>query len=199
MKNLKARNLLLIGLISTGLFGFESTSFAFGKKDKAPASIDGNRLENRKEYKDMKSTLAHIENDQTRIEFYKAELKANRKADLAIETHMSKKELKKAKADLKRDKKYLKIDRRDLKSDQQVAICDAKKSERATKKDLRQAKRELRRDLLFNRSDELTADAEAIQNLESKLEKQENHTAWIKEDVDEFFAYLDEEIDETLA
>lgn len=199
MKNLKARNLLLIGLISTGLFGFESTSFAFGKKDKSPTSIDGNRLENRKEYKDMKKTLANIENDQIRIEFYKAELKANKDANLAIQTHMSRKELRKAKADLQRDKKYLKIDRRDLKADQQVAICDAKKSERTTKKELRQAKSDLRRDLMFNRTDELTADVEAIQNLEAKLEKQENHTAWIKEDVDEFFAYLDEEIDETIA
>src|SRR5690606_684611 len=144
---------------------------------------------NRKEYKDMKHTLSNIENDKIRIEFYKAELKANRKADLAIPTHMSKKELRKAKADLRRDKKYLKIDRKDLKSDQNVAICDAKKAERSTKQDLRQAKRELRRDLMFNRTEELTADVQAVQRLESKLEQQENQTAWIKEDADEFFAY----------
>lgn len=195
MKNLKARNLLLVGLISTGLFGFESTSFAFGKKDKEPISIDGNRLENRKEYKDMKHTLSHIENDKIRIDFYKAELKANRKADLVIPTHMSKKELRKAKADLRHDKKYLRIDKRDLKSDQNVAICDAKQDERAAKKDLRQAKRELRSDLFFGRTDELTADAELVQALEAKVLKQENETALIKEDADEFFAYLENEID----
>lgn len=195
MKNLKARNLLLVGLISTGLFGFESTSFAFGKKDKEPVSIDGNRLENRKEYKDMKHTLSHIENDKIRIDFYKSELKANRKADLIIPAHMSKKELRKAKADLKRDKKYLRIDRRDLKSDQNVAICDAKKQERAAKKDLRQAKFELRKDLFLGHTDELKSDAEAIQSLEAKVAKQENETALIKADVDEFFAYLDDEID----
>lgn len=198
MKNLKARNLLLVGLISTGLFGFESTSFAFGKKDKEPVSIDGNRLENRKEYKDIKNTLSHIENDKIRIDFYKSELKANRKADFVIPTHMSKKELRKAKADLRRDKKYLRIDRHDLISDQHVAVCDAKKQEREAKKDLRQAKYELRKDLFLGHTDELKSDAEAVQTLEAKVLKQENKTAWIKEDADEFFAYLNHEID-TLA
>ena len=195
MKHLKARNLLLVGLISTGLFGFESTSFAFGKKDKTPISIEGNRLENRKEYKDMKHTLSHIKNDQIRIDFYKSELKANRKADLVIPAHMSKKELRKAKADLRRDKKYLRIDRRDLKLDQNVAINDAKTEERAAKKGLRQAKFELRKDLMLGHTAELTDDAKRVQSWEAKVAKQKNKTAWIKQDVDEFFAYLDKEID----
>jgi hypothetical protein len=110
---------------------------------------------------------------------------------------MSKKELRKAKADLRHDKKYLKIDRKDLKSDQKVAIKEQKKDIRAVKKELRKAKWELQKDLWFGNSTEIELDADHVTFLSEKLEKEKNETLALENDVDEFFAYLDDEIDAT--
>ena len=194
MEKSKMRNLLLIGMIAMGTMG-TGTVFA---KDKETPSIEGNRLANRKEYKDMKSTLKRIEDDKARIVYHKDQLKINRESDQVIQAHMSKKELRKAKADLRRDKKYLRIDKRDLKNDQAVAIADKKMEERRLKKELRQAKRELRKDTRKENVADLEADIEKVALIIWKLEKEGKETAALEEDVDEFFAYLETEIEEVV-
>lgn len=195
METQKAKTWMLVGLISVGLMG---TGFSF-EKDKEVKSIEGNRLANRKEYKDMKLTMSRIDNDQARLLKHKSELKANKKADLVIAAHMSKKEVKKAKADLRRDKKYLRIDRKDLKSDQRVALKEAKKNERVIAKELREAKATLRKDLRKGNTAQLTADAQKVDYLTWKKDQAALSTARLEKDVDDFFAYLDDEIDETVA
>ena len=198
MKRQKARKtkeLLLGALLMTGI-ACSPAAFA-GEKEKP--SLEGNQLKNRTEYKSMLKTMERIEKDQARIEFYKAELKANKEAGKVIPAHMSKKELKKAKADLKRDKKHLKIDKRDLKKDQRYAIFKAENRAFYAKCDLRAAKRKLRRDLRKGNIDQLDADLAEVKRLEKEVNKKEEIASNLEEDVDEFFAYLEDEIDETLS
>ena len=194
MKKSKMRNWLLVGMMAIGTVGVSSV-FA---NDKETPSIEGNRLANRKEYKDIKNTLIRIEDDQKRIAYHREQLKLNKKGDLVIQAHMSKKEVRKAKADLRRDKKHLRIDKRDLKSDQAVAIHDQKKTERELKKELRVAKRELRKDTRQENVEDLEADIEKVALIIWKLEKQDKETAALEEDVNEFFAYLETEIDQVV-
>lgn len=185
---------MLVGMIS---FGVMNTGFSFDKKD--AKSLEGNRLKNRKEYRDMKNTMSRIEDDKARIALHKKELKENKEAELAIEAHMSKKELRKAKADLKRDKKYLKTDRKDLKADQRVAIKEAKKVEKECAKDLRLAKRELRKDIRQENTAEIESSAQRVEYLLSVKDELNNETASLEQDVDDFFAYLDDEIETTIS
>lgn len=194
MEKRKMRNLLLVGMIALGTVGASSV-FA---GDKESPSIEGNRLANRKEYKDIKNTLSRIEDDQARIAYHKEQLKINKENDQAIQAHMSKKEIRKAKADLRRDKKYLRIDKHDLKSDQALAIDDQKKEERELKKDLRHAKRELRKDTRQENVADLEADIENVALIIWKLEQEDKETAALEEDVDEFFAYLETEIEDVV-
>ena len=186
---------LLAGLLAfTATFGAGKAVAAEGESK----SIEGNRLSNRREYREMKKTMDRIVDDKSRIAMHKEAYKANKKSDLVIAAHMSKKEMRKAKADLKRDKRHLKIDRRDLKSDQKVALKEFKSAERECSKELREAKRELRRDLRKGNTAELTADAQRVDYLTWKKQKLSNETASLEEDVDEFFAYLDDEIDQVV-
>jgi hypothetical protein len=48
-------------------------------------------------------------------------------------------------------------------------------------------------------TDELQADVTLIQQIEIQLEKREPTSTNLEEAVDEFFTYLDDEIDETLS
>lgn len=185
---------MLVGMIS---FGVMNTGFSFDKKD--AKSLEGNRLKNRKEYRDMKNTMSRIEDDKARIALHKKELKENKEAELAIEAHMSKKELRKAKADLKRDKKYLKTDRKDLKADQRVAIKEAKAVEKECAKDLRLAKRELRKDIRQENTAEIESSAQRVEYLLSVKDELNNETVSLEQDVDDFFAYLDDEIETTIS
>lgn len=194
MKRQKIMSIALTALMTTGLMGVQATFAGEGEP-----KLKGNHLQNRVEYKDMKATMSRIDQDQARIEKYKAELKANREADDRIAIHMSKKNLKKAKADLKGDKKHLRIDRRDLKKDQQVAIISAHIQAYETWQELKEAKRKLRKDLRQDNASELAADIQRIETLTKQLEKEDQKTIALEQDVEEFFAYLDEEIDETLA
>lgn len=193
MKNNKINSWLFIGMITIGSLA-TSTALAGNIEGK---SIDENRLSTRKEYKDMKATLNRISDDQKRIDFHKAALKTNKQNGLVIESHMSKKELLKAKADLRRDKKFLKIDRKDLKNDQKVAIKAKRKAVCEDKKNLRSAKSELRKDLRQGNVSELDGDVEQIQIYTKVVESHQQESAKLEDDVDDFFALLDEEIDTT--
>lgn len=187
------KNVALAALLTTVSFG----STAFAGDDNTP-NIDDNRLKNRVEYKDMQVALDAIDESQARIEFYKQEKKANRKADKTIALHMSKKELRKARVDLAKEKAYLRIDKRDLKKDQKVAMKEERKEVRAAKKDLRQAKRKKRKS---DRQDDYSTfiqSSNKVDDLESKVEMEKQQSEALEEDVDEFFDYLDDEIDETL-
>lgn len=198
MKKLEFRNWMLVGMISFGMVGSGfSFDLPFVKKEEV-STLKGNRLQNRKEYKDMQNTMSRIEKDQERIAYHKEQYKLNKEAERTIPAHMSKKEVRKAKADLRRDKKYLRIDRRDLKSDQKVAIREAKQEERACAQQLREAKRDLRQDLRKNDTEKLKADALKVDYLQWKKEQQGIETASLESDVDTFFAYLDEEIDQVV-
>ncbi len=190
MEKLKLKNLFLIGTMVTGLLA-TTPSFAANEE----GSIKGNRFLHRKEYRDMKASMSRIEKDWERIAFHKEAFKANKEAGLIIESHMSKKEIRKAKADLKRDKKYLRIDKRDLQADQNTAIRQAKLEEKAAKKELCAAKRELRKDTRQGNIDELKADTALVEKLTLKKELKEKQTEALKDDVYAFFMYLDEEID----
>ena len=183
MKRQKAKTVLLGTLL---LAGIACSPAAFAGEEEKP-SIENNQLKNRVEYKSMQKTMDRIEKDQARIEFYKAEYKANKEAGETIKAHMSKKEWRKAKADLKRDKKYLKIDKRDLKKDQRVAIYEAEHKEFYAKVELWRAKRELRRDLRKGNISELDKDVAEVKRLEKQVEKREAIATNLEEDTDEFF------------
>lgn len=194
MEKLKVKNWLLVGMITAGMF---STTVTFAK-DKEVTSLKGNQLANRKEYRDMKATLSRIENDKARIDFKKKAYKNYKHSDMVIESHMSLKEKRKAKADLKRDKKFLRIDKRDLKNDQKYALAEQRKTQRETKKELCKAKCELRKDLRKGNTAELEGDAKHIALLTAQQEAKEKEHLALKEDVDDFFSYLDNEIDEVV-
>jgi len=187
------KSLFLVGMISAGTI---ATQFAFaGDGDK---KIEEHRLANRKEYKDMKRSMSNIQKDRERIVFHKSELKKNKEAGLKIESHMSKKEIRKAKADLRRDKKYLRIDKRDLAADQWVAIKAQDREKCQAKKDLRVAKREVRRDLRKGDAVEFAYDSARVQELYAKRDLEKQQSVALKEDVYEFFVLLDDEIDEVV-
>lgn len=193
MEKMKLKNLFLIGMITTGLMA-ATPSFAGNTE----GSIEGNRFLHRKEYKDMKATMSRIEKDRERIAFHKAEFKKNKEADLVIESHMSKKELRKAKADLKRDKKYLRIDKRDLQSDQNEAIRQSNEDRREVKKELRSAKKELRKDTRQGNTADLKKDVAQIEYLTLKKELKTKQSEALKDDVYAFFIYLDDEISDVV-
>lgn len=146
----------------------------------------------------MKATMSRIERDRERIAFHKAEFKKNKEAGLVIESHMSKKELRKAQADLKRDKKYLRIDKCDLQADQSTAIHQANSERKAVKKELRLAKKELRKDVRQGNTADLKADAALVETLTLKKELKTRQAEALKDDVYAFFIYLDDEISEVV-
>lgn len=186
-------SLFLVGMISASTI---ATQFAFaGDGEK---KIEDHRLANRKEYKDMKRSMSNIQKDRERIVFNKAELKKKKEAGLIIESHMCKKEIRKAKADLRRDKKYLRIDHRDLAADQWTAIKTQDQEKRQAKKELRVAKREVRKDLRKGNAAEFKADSLRLQALYDKKDQEKQESIALKEDVYEFFVLLDEEIDEVV-
>lgn len=193
MEKLKLKNLFVIGMMVAGLLA-TTPSFATNEE----GSIKGNRFLNRKEYKDMKVTMSRIERDKERIAFHKTAFKNNKEAGLAIESHMSKKEIRKAKADLKRDKKYLRIDKCDLQSDQYTAIHQANVETKAVKKELREAKKELRKDVRQENTADLKGDVALIENLELKKELKAKQAEALKDDVYAFSMYLEDEIDEVV-
>ncbi len=195
MEKMKLKNLFMIGTMVAGLL---ATTPSFAANENEGGSIKGNRFLNRKEYRDMKASMSRIENDRERIAFHKAALKKNKEAGLKIESHMSKKELRKAKADLKRDKKYLRIDKCDLYADQSVAIHQANLETKTAKKELREAKRELRKDARQGNTAEVKADVALVEQLELKKELKAKQAEALKDDVYAFFMYLDEEIDEVV-
>ena len=193
MEKLRLKNLFAIGMIAAGLMA-TTPSFAGNEE----GSIKGNRFLNRKEYRDMKASMARIENDRDRIAFHKTALKANKEAGLKIESHMSKKEIRKAKADLRRDKKYLRIDKCDLHADQSVAIREANLEAKAAKKELRAAKKELRKDERQGNTADLKGDVALVEKLTLKKELKEKQAEFLKDEVYAFFIYLDDEIDEVV-
>ncbi len=193
MEKLKLKNLFVIGMMIAGLLA-TTPSFAANEE----GSIKGNRFLNRKEYRDMKATMSRIERDKERIAFHKTAFKNNKEAGLVIESHMSKKELRKAKADLKRDKKYLRIDKCDLQADQYTAIHQANMETKAVKKELREAKRELRKDNRQGNTADLRGDVALIETLELKKELKAKQAEALKDDVYAFSMYLDDEIDEVV-
>lgn len=193
MEKMKLKNLFMIGTMVAGLL---ATTPSFAADDKG--SIEGNRYLNRKEYKDMKATMSRIERDRERIAFHKAEFKKNKEAGLAIESHMSKKELRKAQADLKRDKKYLRIDKCDLQADQATAIHQANLERKAVKKELRLAKKELRKDIRQGNTADLKSDVALVETLTLKEEVKEKQAEALKDEVYAFFIYLDDEISEVV-
>ncbi|WP_341907239.1 MULTISPECIES: hypothetical protein [Fluviicola] len=193
MEKMKLKNLFAIGTMVTGLLA-ATPSFAGNTE----GSIEGNRYQNRKEYKDMKASMSRIEKDRERIAFHKAEFKKNKEAGLVIESHMSKKELRKAQADLKRDKKYLRIDKCDLQADQATAVHQANLERKAAKKELRLAKKELRKDVRQENTADLKTDAALVETLTLKKELKSKQAEALKDDVYAFFIYLDEEIDEVV-
>lgn len=195
MEKMKLKNLFMIGTMVAGLL---ATTPSFAANENEGGSIKGNRFLNRKEYRDMKASMSRIENDRERIAFHKAALKKNKEAGLKIESHMSKKELRKAKADLKRDKKYLRIDKCDLYADQSVAIHQANLETKTAKKELREAKRELRKDARQGNTAEVKTDVALVEQLELKKELKAKQAEALKDDVYAFFMYLDEEIDEVV-
>lgn len=190
---MKLRNLFAIGTMVAGLLA-STPSFAGNTE----GSIEGNRFLHRKEYKDMKATMSRIEKDRERIAFHKAEYKKNKEAGLVIESHMSKKELRKAKADLKRDKRYLRIDKCDLQADQAVAVRQSNSDRRETKKELRAAKKELRKDTRQGNTADLKADKARVEYLTLKKELKEKQSEALKDEVYAFFIYLDDEISEVV-
>lgn len=193
MERTNLKNLFIIGTMVAGLLAI-TPSFAGNTE----GSIEGNRFLNRKEYRDMKASMSRIEKDQERIAFHKSEFKRNKEAGLLIESHMSKKELRKAKADLRRDKKYLRIDKCDLQADQYVAIRQANLETKAVKKELCAAKKELRKDNRQGNTADLKEDVALIETLTLKKELKEQKAEALKDDVYAFFLYLDEEIDEVV-
>lgn len=193
MEKMKLKNLFMIGTMVAGLL---ATTPSLAANDEG--SIKGNRFLHRKEYKDMKASMSRIENDRERIAFHKTAFKKNKEAGLVIESHMSKKEIRKAKADLRRDKKYLCIDKCDLQADQNVAIREANLEAKAAKKELRVAKKELRKDARQGNTAEVKADVALIETLELKKELKAKQAEALKDDVYAFFIYLDEEIDEVV-
>lgn len=193
MEKLKFKNLFVIGMMIAGLLA-TTPSFAANEE----GSIKGNRFLNRKEYRDMKVSMSRIEKDRERIAFHKAEFKKNKEADLVIESHMSKKEIRKAKADLKRDKKYLRIDKQDLQADQSTAIHQANLERKAAKKELCAAKKELRKDVRQGNTTDLKGDVALIETLELKKELKAKQAEALKDEVYAFYIYLDDEIDEVV-
>lgn len=192
--NTKINSLFLVGTITASIL---STQFAFaGGEEKA--AIEKNRLANTKEYKDMKRSLNNIQKDKERIVYYKSEWKESRKADKAIQTQSNKKELRKAKADLRRDKKYLRIDKRDLAADQWTAIKTQQHEKKAVKKELRHAKCAVRKDLRKEDAAAFRKDSARVDTLYAQLQTEKNQSVALKEDTYEFFALLDEEIDDVV-
>lgn len=193
MEKMKIKNLFAIGMMVTGLL-VATPSFAGNTE----GSIEGNRFLNRKEYKDMKASMSRIEKDRERIAFHKAAFKKNKEAGLVIESHKSKKEIRKAKADLKRDKKYLRIDKCDLQADQSAAVRQANLERKATKKELRLAKKELHKDIRQGNTADLKEDAALVETLTLKAELKGKQAEVLKNEVYAFFIYLDEEISEVV-
>lgn len=193
---MKWKGLVLIGMIMANTIG--GYAYAGDKEKESAKAIEQHRLANRKEYKDMKNTMARIQKDKERIAFHKEALKKNRDAKLKIESHMSKKELKKAKADLRRDKKYLHIDKNDLASDQWVAIQQANDEKRWAKKELREAKRDVRKDLRKGDAVAFKADSLRVAALYDIRDREKAENVALKEEVFEFFVLLDEEIAQTV-
>lgn len=189
----KMNSLFLVGMITASILANDVALAGEGDK-----KIENHRLSNRKEYKDMKRSMNNIEKDRERIVFHKAEFKKNKEAGLVIESHMSKKEIRKAKADLRRDKKYLRIDKRDLAADQWTAIKTQDQEKRQAKKELRVAKREVRKDLRKGDALEFKYDSARVQELYDKKELEKQQSVALKEDVYEFFVLLDEEIEEVV-
>jgi hypothetical protein len=192
MKNLKMKSWLMIGMMSIGTV-VTSSMFA---GDGDVITLEDNQLVNRREFKAAKLALSQIEIDKMRVDYHKEQYKLNRRADLEIAKHISVKEYRIAKADLRHDKKVVRINKQDLKWDQRVAIKTQKKEEKSAKKELRKAKWELQKDLWFGNSTEITLDSEHVDFLSNKLEKERAETEKLESDIDEIFAYLDEEIDE---
>lgn len=193
MEKMKLKNLFAIGMVVTGLLA-ATPSFAGNTE----GSIEGNRYLNRKEYKDMKASMSRIEKDQERIAFHKAEFKKNKEAGLVIDSHRSKKEIRKAQADLKRDKKYLRIDKCDLQADQSTAVHQANLERKAAEKELRTAKKELRKDVRQGNTADLKLDAALVETLTLKKELKAKQAEALKDDVYAFFIYLDDEINEVV-
>ncbi len=193
MKN-QMKNMALAAVLTTGLFG--STVFA-GEGNEKP-SIENNRLKNRVEYQDMQQAMNVIDAKQASIEALKAEKKIHRDEDNTIALHMTKKELRKARVDLLRARAYLRIDKHDLKQDQKVAIAEQKQEIKEAKKELRKAKREMRKSKRKKNLDQYAKNTDQVAHLEQVVESKTQSAEAYEEDVDEFFAYLDVEIDETL-
>lgn len=193
MKKINWKNLFLVGMITAGLTGTVQT-FASDND----GSISGNRFLTRKEYKDMKVSMSKITKDKTRIASLKEQLKADKKGSDAVQTHMTRKALRKAKADLKHDKKYLRIDKRDLMADQWTAIQSANQEKRQAKKELRQAKRQLKKDIRNNDAVAIAKDSKRVEQLCAKKDQEVAASEALKDDVYEFFVYLDDEISEVV-
>jgi hypothetical protein len=193
MNKLNWKNLLVIGIIATSITGTTQALAA-----DTHGSIEENRFYTRKEYKDMKKSMYHITNDKKRIETLKSKLKADKKNSDATRIHATRKELRKAKADLKRNKTYLKIDKRDWMVDQWAAIHQANVEKRQVKKDLRQAKRTLRKDIRNDNDAAIARDLKRVEELTAKKNEEIADSEALKNDVYEFFVFLDNEIDQVV-
>lgn len=189
MKKTNWKNLFLVGMIITGITATTQTLAA-----ENDGSIAGNRYLNRKEYKDMKVSMAKIKSDKEKIADLKTQLKSDKKGDDAIQIHMTRKALRKAKADLKHHKRYLRIDKRDLQADQWTAIREANKEKRQAKLELWKAKRQLKKDLRKDDSAAIQRDTKKVEKLEAKKNQEVAESEALKDDVYEFFVYLDDEI-----
>lgn len=153
-------------------------------------TLEDNQLANRIEFKDMNRSLNRIDRDLDRIETFKAELKANRKADDDIAVHMSKKELWKARADLRRDRRHLRIDKRDLRRDQRYHLNEIREAKWDTKCELWKEKRALRKAIRQEDEALIQKKAERVMNLEYEVVELEKKKEDLKEDVDELFSYI---------
>ncbi len=189
MKKTNWKNLFLVGMIITGITVTTKTFAADNN-----GSIAGNRYLNSSEYKDMKVSMAKIKNDQEKIAELKDLLKADKKKDDVIQIHKTRKALRKAKADLKHHKCYLRIDKRNLQADQWTAIREANKEKRQAKLELWKAKRQLKKDLRKDDSAAIQRDTKKVEKLEAKKNLQVSESEALKDDVYEFFVYLDNEI-----
>lgn len=189
MKKTNWKNLFLVGMIITGITVTTQTFAADNN-----GSIAGNRYLNSSEYKDMKVSMAKIKNDKEKIAELKDLLKADKKKDDVIQIHKTCKALRKAKADLKHHKRYLRIDKCNLQADQWTAIREANKEKRQAKLELWKAKRQLKKDLRKDDSAAIQRDTNKVEKLEAKKNQEVAESQALKDDVYEFFVYLDEEI-----
>ncbi|XOV67046.1 MAG: hypothetical protein ACFHU9_15580 [Fluviicola sp.] len=196
MKKKHLNSLLLIAAISTS--SIFNQAAAFEGNEPSPSALEGNHLQYRVEYKNMKKLMSAIDENQFEIEFFKEEKKRNREKGDKIARNISRKHLRKARADLRRNKKHLRIEKQDLASDQLAVYIEDRKEILDTKKELRKAKRQLRKDTRRENQHLLAEDAQQIENLEDQLEVQEQHSDEMVEETFEFFDHLNEEIDETM-